>query len=263
MTTTTTAVASPVRVSSERSGELVRIVLDRPKGNILDLEMLTALRAAVASVAREPGRTKLVVFEGAGAHFSFGASVPEHLPEKAGTLIPTFHAFFRELEALGIPTAAVVRGQCLGGAFELALWCGMVFAEPSGRLGVPETKLGVFPPVAALALPWRVGGARATQLILTGEVVEAGAAFALGLVDAVEDDAEAALRRYFDAHLADKSAVVVRAAWRASRLRLAAALSTDLPILEAQYLKDLMRHRDPVEGLNAFLERRPPVWTHD
>jgi cyclohexa-1,5-dienecarbonyl-CoA hydratase len=257
------AVASPARLSIERSGELVRIVLDRPKGNILDLEMLTALRAAVASIAREPGRTKLLVFEGAGAHFSFGASVPEHLPEKAGTLIPAFHAFFRELEALGIPTAAVVRGQCLGGAFELALWCGMVFAEPSGRFGVPETKLGVFPPVAALALPWRVGGARATQLILTGEVVEAGAALALGLVDAVGDDAEAALSRWFDAHLADKSAVALRAAWRASRLRLAAALANSLPVLEAQYLRDLMKHHDPVEGLNAFLERRPPVWKHD
>ena len=109
--TTTAAVASPVRVSTERSGELVRIVLDRPKGNILDLEMLTALRGAVAGVARHPGRAKLVVFEGAGAHFSFGASVPEHLPEKAGTLIPAFHALFRELETLGVPTAALLRGQ--------------------------------------------------------------------------------------------------------------------------------------------------------
>ena len=184
-------------------------------------------------------------------------------PEKAGTLIPAFHAFFRELEALGIPTAAVVRGQCLGGAFELALWCGMVFAEPSARLGVPETKLGVFPPIAALALPWRVGGARATQLILTGEIVEAGAAFAMGLVDSVEDGAEEALQRYFDLHLAGKSAVALRAAWSASRLRLAAALANSLPVLEAQYLRDLMRHHDPVEGLTAFLERRPPVWTHD
>jgi cyclohexa-1,5-dienecarbonyl-CoA hydratase len=257
------AIDSPVRVSAERSGELLRIVLDRPKGNILDLEMLAALRERLAAIARDPGPAKVVVFEGAGGHFSFGASVPEHLPEKAGTLIPEFHAFFRDLEALGIPTAAVVRGQCLGGAFELALWCGVVFAEPSARLGVPETKLGVFPPVAALALPWRVGGARSTQLILTGEVVEAGAAFAMGLVDVVEEDAEAALQRWFDAHLAGKSAVALRAAWRASRLRLAAALANSLPVLEAQYLNDLMAHRDPVEGLTAFLERRPPVWTHD
>ena len=260
---TTTVVGSPVRVVPERAGEFVRILLDRPKGNILDLEMLTALRAALAALARDPGPAKLVVFEGAGAHFSFGASVPEHLPEKAGTLIPAFHAFFRELEALGIPTAAVVRGQCLGGAFELALWCGMVFAEPSARFGVPETKLGVFPPVAALALPWRVSGARSTQLILTGEVVEAEHAAAMGLVDVREPDAEAALRRWFDAHLAGKSAVAVRAAWRASRLRLAAALATDLRVLEAQYLNDLMKYRDPVEGLTAFLERRAPVWTHD
>lgn len=258
-----TTLSSPVRVSTERSAELVRIVLDRPKGNILDLEMLTALRAAVAALASEPGPAKLVVFEGSGAHFSFGASVPEHLPGKAEALIPAFHAFFRELEALSVPTAAVVRGQCLGGAFELAVWCGMILAEPSARFGVPETKLGVFPPVAALALPWRVSGARATQLILSGDTVEAGAAVALGLADACEADAEAALQLWFDTHLAGKSAVAVRAAWRASRLRLARALANDLPLLEAQYLNDLMSHRDPVEGLKAFLERRPPVWTHD
>lgn len=259
----TEAVAtSPIRCGAERGGEIQRIVLDRPKANVLDREMIGAIRARLVELAKDPGPLKLLVFEGAGAHFSFGASVQEHMPDRVGELLPAFHGMFRDLEALGTPTAAVVRGQCLGGAFELALWCGMVFGEASARFGVPETRLGVFPPVAAIVLPWRVTGARATQLIVSGDTFDAQGAAAWGLIDGCNHDAEAALQRWYGERLADKSAVAVRAAWRASRRLLAASLDDDLPVLESQYLKDLMSHRDPVEGLTAFLERRPPVWSH-
>jgi len=254
--------STPVRCAAEHSGQIQRIVLDRPRGNVLDLEMIGAIRARLRALAAEPGPLKLVVFEGAGEHFSFGASVPEHLPGKVGELLPAFHGLFRDLEALSAPTAAVVRGQCLGGAFELALWCGMVFAEPSSRLGVPETRLGVFPPMAAIALPWRTTGARATQLILAGDTLNAQGAAAWGLIDRCTHDVEADLQRWFRETLADKSAVALRAAWGASRRHLAAALASDVPVLEKQYLDDLMSRRDPVEGLTAFLERRPPVWSH-
>lgn len=253
---------APIRCTAQRSGEIQRILLDRPRGNVLDLEMISAVRAHLRELAKDPGPLKLVVFEGAGEHFSFGASVQEHLPGKVAELLPAFHGLFRDLEALSAPTAAVVRGQCLGGAFELALWCGMVFAEPSARFGVPETRLGVFPPVAAIALPWRITGARATQLIVAGDTFDAQGAAAWGLIDRCIYDAEAELQRWFEESLADKSAVALRAAWRASRRFLAAALINDLPVLEKQYLEDLMSHRDPVEGLTAFLERRPPVWSN-
>jgi cyclohexa-1,5-dienecarbonyl-CoA hydratase len=254
--------ALPIRREALREGEMQRVVLDRPKGNVLDLEMIGALRESLRELAANPGATKLLVFEGAGEHFSFGASVPEHLPGKVEELLPAFHGLFRDIEGLGIPTAAVVRGQCLGGGFELAIWCGRVFAERTARLGVPETRLGVFPPVAAIALPWRVSGAAATQLILSGEVLEAQAAAERGLVDACVPDAEAALQSWFDETLAGKSAVAVRAAWRAARLPMAEALERTLPALEKQYLEELMAHRDPSEGLQAFLARRSPVWTN-
>jgi cyclohexa-1,5-dienecarbonyl-CoA hydratase len=252
-----------VRDEAKRDGAIRRIVLDRPKGNVLDLEMIAAIRAVVRDLAADPGGAKLIVFEGAGEHFSFGASVPEHLPGKAERLIPSFHELFRELEALSIPTAAVVRGQCLGGAFELALWCGMVFCDGTARFGVPEIKLGVFPPLAALALPWRVTGSRAVQLILSGETVDGAAAVSLGLADRCTDRAGETLEAWFDEQLAGKSAVALRAAWRAARRPLARALDEDLPAIEKLYLEDLMSRRDPVEGLTAFLERRPPVWKNE
>ncbi len=253
--------SAPIRCVSERSGQIQRIVLDRPKANVLDLEMIRAVRGRLAEISSDPGPLKLVVFEGVGENFSFGASVGEHLPDKVSELLPAFHGFFRDLERLGAPSAALVRGQCLGGAFELALWCGLVVCEPSARFGVPEAKLGVFPPVAALALPWRVSGARATEIILSGDTYDAQTAVAWGLADRCTDDAEAGLREWFDGRLAEKSAVAVRAAWKASRRLLERALSAELPELERQYLDDLMAHRDPVEGLSAFLERRRPVWS--
>jgi cyclohexa-1,5-dienecarbonyl-CoA hydratase len=214
----------------------------------------------LAELAADPGPAKLLIFEGEGEHFSFGASVPEHLPGQVEKMLPTFHGLFRDLEALGVPTASLVRGQCLGGAFELALWCGVIFCEPSARFGLPETKLGVFPPLAPIALPWRVPGARATQVMLSGDTYDAQGAAAWGLVDRCTSDAGKALLEWFDERLAGKSAVAVRMAWRASRRLLSRALAIDLPELERLYLQDLMAHRDPVEGLTAFLERRQPAW---
>lgn len=252
--------ASPIRTASESSGQLERILLDRPKGNVLDAEMIGAITARVDALARNLGPLKLLVFEGSGAHFSFGASVEEHLPEKIGEVLPRFHALFRRIEALSVPTAAVVRGQCLGGGFELALWCGMVFCEPSARFGVPEIKLGVFPPVAALALPWRVSGARAVQIVLSGDAIEGEEAARLGIADRCDDDAEAVMRGWFAAELAGKSAVAVRAAWKAARRPLAERFETRIGELEKLYLEDLMSRRDPAEGIRAFLEKRAPIW---
>jgi cyclohexa-1,5-dienecarbonyl-CoA hydratase len=226
--------SSPIRCSEERSAQVQRIVLDRPKANILDREMVEAIRGRLRELSANPGPLKLVVFEGAGEHFSFGASVEEHMPGRIEEVLPVFH--------------------------ELALWCGFIVCEPSAKLGVPEIKLGVFPPVAAIALPWRVPGARATQVMLSGDTYDGPGAAAWGLVDRCTNDAGSALLQWFDERLAGKSAVAVRMAWKASRRLLTRFLAVDLPEVEKLYLKELMAHDDPVEGMKAFLERRAPAW---
>lgn len=255
------ATTPPVRVSIEREGALARLVLDRPKANVLDGEMMRALDAAVRGLSEKPA-VKLLVFEGEGKHFSFGASVPEHLPGQIDSVLPVFHQLFRTIESVGIPTAALVRGQCLGGALELASACGFVFCDATAKLGVPEITLGVFPPVAALTLPWRCGGARATELILTGRSVGAEEAVKIGLVDRLVEDCEQALSQLFDEQMAPKSALALRYAWRAARRPLATSFEKDLPELEKLYLKELMSHHDPVEGIQAFVEKRAPAWSH-
>ncbi len=252
---------SPLRCSREHDGELARLVLARPKANIIDRAMVGAIREELKRIADEP-RVKIIVFEGEGKHFSFGASVEEHLPEQVAEMLPELHALFRELEALAVPTAALVRGQCLGGGLEIALWCGTVLCDASAQFGVPETKLAVFPPIGSLGLPWRIGGARATRMVLTGESVDAETAAQWGLADRCGDDPEAMLQAFFAEHLAPKSAVALRYGWQAVRRPMARALEEELPQLEKLYLEGLMSKQDPAEGLRAFVERRKPVWKH-
>lgn len=250
-----------VRASIERDGQLVRLTLAKPKGNILDAAMVAALRAGVAAVPRH-GPVKLVVIDHDGPHFSFGASVEEHLPEQVADMLGGFHALLREIEAMGVPTAAIVRGQCLGGGLELALVAGRIFADDTTWFGMPEVKLGVFPPAGTVLLPLRARVADVVHLVCGGQSVDANDARAMGICDQVNHDANAACLAWFDAHLATHSAPAIRHAWRAARRPYARALGEELAAVERMYLDELMSHRDPVEGLTAFVQRRTPTWEH-
>ncbi len=249
---------APVRLLAEEGG-LRRILLDRLPGNVLDVEAFAEIRRSIGEVSADP-ESRAIVFEGTGPNFSFGASVPEHLPDKVAELLSAFRSVLVDLETSGIPSASIVRGQCLGGGLELAAWCGRVFCDPTARFGVPEIKLGVFPPIAAIALPWRIGGPAATEMILSGSVLDAAAAARIGLADECAANPETAFRAWFEETLAPKSTVALRFASRAIRAPLSRALADELPALERLYLDELMACRDPLEGLRAFLEKRPPRW---
>lgn len=251
--------AVPVEVTLEEEDALLRLVLSRPKANILDGAMLIALEDAVRAA---PTRVRAVLFEGAGAHFSFGASVEEHRPARVRDMLARFHGLFRALAGSGKVLLAAVRGQCLGGGLELAAFCHRVFASPDARLGQPEVRLGVFAPIASVILPLRLGQARADDLLVTGRSVEAEEALRLGLVDEVSPDPSAAARAWVREHLAPRSAAGLRHVVLAGRVALRRALEEDLPVLERQYLDELMATNDAREGLEAFLEKRRPRWMH-
>jgi cyclohexa-1,5-dienecarbonyl-CoA hydratase len=254
-------VIASIRTESAAGGRVERIVLARPKANVLDSAMIAAIRAHVATLT-DRRDLALLVFDADGPNFSTGASVQEHFPEHVGDMLASFHAMFREVEQLGVPTAAIVRGNCLGGGCELALSRGWVFADPAARFGLPEVRLGVFPPLASALLPMRMGAFRAAQAIVAGGIVGAEEALRVGLVDDVSADPAARLQAFAEEALLPSSSVALRQAWRAARRPIRGALEQALPALERQYLDELMAHRDPVEGLRAFVERRPPRWEH-
>jgi cyclohexa-1,5-dienecarbonyl-CoA hydratase len=232
-----------------------------PTGNIITADTVAALADGLAAVAADP-HLKLITLEGAGQDFSFGASIPEHAPDRIGNVLPAMHRLIDGWLSAPAVTAAVVRGRCLGGGFELALACDLIFAADDAVFGLPEIALGVFPPAGAALLSLRVGGATAARTILTGESRSAAEWQRAGLIELVAPAAtlDAEVDRWFSTHLDGRSAVALRYAVAAARWSTVTHVRRVLPELERLYLGDLMRTRDAAEGVAAFLEKRQPRW---
>lgn len=249
------------KIKAELSHEeqVLSIVLNVPKGNVLDFEMMQEIIAALQTVARRAG-IKAVVFRGEGKHFSFGASVPEHQKEYVADMLMAFHRLFKVFIEVSKPAVAVVRGQCLGGGMELAAFCHWIFAAEDAMFGQPETQLAVFPPVASLILPHRIGQAAAEDLILTGRVIPAAEAQQIGLVHSVSTDPEAELETFLQQHILPKSSVALKFAAMAARHEMHEAFLRHIDTVEKLYVDRLMATEDANEGIAAFLEKRKPVW---
>lgn len=238
---------------------MLRLRLDRPKANIVDAEMIAALDRALAEHLDNPG-VAAVLLDASGPHFSFGASVEEHLPAQCADMLKALHALIRRMLESPIPILVAIRGMCLGGGLEVAAAGQLLFVAPDASLGQPEMQLGVFAPAASCLLPERIGQSRAEDLLCSGRNVSGDEAGTMGLADHVAEDPEAAALAYFDKHLAPKSASSLRLAVEAARIGYAERVVAKLAAVEQLYLEDLMSTRDAVEGLEAFIAKRPAEW---
>lgn len=250
-----------VHTHPERGGAWLRVVMSSRPGNLLSLDMVRALTAAIDEVRGARG-LKWLTIEGADGDFSFGARIQEHLPETMRIVLPATHQLFRLLLDFPTPTAALVDGRCLGGGFELALVCDDIIASRDAVFGLPEIRLAAFAPAGAALLPLKVGASRATRAIVSGDMQSAGYWNEAGLVSLVS--AEACLLDaaggWFDRHFAPRSAVALRHAARASRLTLKAAAEPALAEAERIYLDDLLSTKDAAEGIHAWIDKRDPTW---
>ena len=252
---------SPLASWIEHDGALLRLRLARPKANLVDAAMIAALHGALVT-GREQRELRGVLLDAEGSHFSFGASVDEHLPERCAAMLSALHALILAMLEFPAPILVAVRGQCLGGGLEVAMAGGLIFATPDAQLGQPEMKLGVFAPAATCLLPRRVNQAVAEDLLFSGRSISGEDALAVGLVQAVAADPEAAALAYFQQHLAPKSAAALACALAAARGDYIADVRRRLALFEQIYLERLMRTHDANEGLAAFLAKRPPEWEH-
>lgn len=243
-----------------RRDEICELRLNAPPGNVVDRATCLAMTEAIRTHAADKD-LKAFLFTAAGKHFSYGASVAEHVKGEAETFLPAFHGVFYALAEAGVPTLAAVRGLCLGGAFELAAFCQYLVAETSASFAVPEITLSVLPPVACVVLPWRAGGAVADDLIMSGRKMRADDP-RLGVHVCEEGDLDGEIERLLDTAIRPHSAAVLRLAVQAVRGPLHDAVRTRLPELERQYLTQLMDTRDANEGIAAFLEKRKPEWVN-
>lgn len=253
----------PVEYSSiicEIRESVARITLKQPPLNIIDIPMIGEMHSALARV-HAAGDLKVLVIDHLGKAFSAGVSIKDHTPDKVEEMISKFHGVFRVLNSLAIPSLALVDGMALGGGCELAVFCDMVIASDRATFGQPEIKVGVFPPVAAVLFPHLIGRNRALELLLTGDVIEAAEAKAIGLINKVFPSQSFREKAdEFIGKLMSLSGEVLRMTKRAVDRSLYMSVNEGITAVEQLYLGELMKTEDAREGLNAFLEKRKPVW---
>lgn len=234
---------------------IAQLVIDNPPVNVLRTKWLVEMARAVTSL----GEARLLLIRGAGRCFSAGMDIEEHLPQDVAAMLQAARCFFHALWMCECPLLAAVHGNALGGAMELLLLCDFVVAREDAVFGLPEIKVGSYPPLAAVLLPRLLPWPRAAELLLQGRTLSAAEACSWGLVNAVlpADGFDRQVSGYV-AKVCALSPAVQRHAKRAMRLgddpfeRLAA--------VEKLYLDELMRTEDAVEGLRAFLEKRAARW---
>jgi cyclohexa-1,5-dienecarbonyl-CoA hydratase len=239
-----------------------RISLARAPLNVLNIAMMREIGAAIEACSREREMVA-VVFDAApdARAFSAGVAIEEHVAETIYQMLESFHNIFRALEVMAKPVVALVDGAALGGGCELVAACDIVVASERARFGQPEIKLGVFPPVAAILLPRVIGERRARELILTGELIGAPEALRLGLVNYVVAPAELEAKgQEILGRLRDLSAPALELTRRALDISREERLEEVLARVESLYLNELMKTEDANEGVNAFMEKRKPVW---
>jgi cyclohexa-1,5-dienecarbonyl-CoA hydratase len=236
------------------------ITLNQPPLNIIDIPMIEEMHSALARV-HAADDLKVLVIDHLGKAFSAGVSIKDHTPDKVGEMITKFHGMFRLLNSLAVPSLVLVDGMALGGGCELAVFCDIVIASDRATFGQPEIKVGVFPPVAAVLFPHLIGRNRALELFLTGDVIDAAEAKAIGLINKVfpaQSFREKADE--FIGKLTSLSGAVLRLTKRGVDCGLYTSMNEGITAVEQLYLGELMKTEDAREGLNAFLEKRKPIW---
>jgi cyclohexa-1,5-dienecarbonyl-CoA hydratase len=250
-------------VACEKKERVFWITWDRPPLNVFDVTLLRELDRLLAECAAD-STADVVVLRGAGARaFSAGVDIKDHTVEKVPEMLAVVHGVIKKLLALPQVTVAAVRGACLGGGCELASACDFIVASEQSSFATPEILVGCYPPVALARFSQLIGYHRAAEMILTGRRLNAREAQAFGLVNRVfvEDELAAGVQRLLD-ELLGKSGAVLRLTVKGLRELALSGFNEALKRSEEIYCHQLLKTRDVEEGVKAFLEKRPPNWTH-
>ncbi len=238
------------------------LTISNPPANLLSSAVLMELNDFLERVAQDAG-VKVLILTGAGSFFIVGADIKEisGLSGKAvGTEASSLgQMVIGKLERLPIPTIAAINGHCLGGGNELVMACTIRIASERARFGQPEINLGILPGFGGTQrLPRLVGLSRALELMLTGDMINAKAAEAMGLISrAVPEEELLKQAMGLAKKIAGKSRPAVQRILRLAREGLGLPLDQGLR-LESELFGELCETHDMREGLASFLEKRQP-----
>jgi len=256
----TEAAAQWSRIALQFDPPAARLRFENPPLNIIDIPMMDELAAAWAEIESLTEITTIVL-SGSQKAFSAGVDVAAHTPDKVEEMLSKFHRLIRQVVKSKKVTIAAVHGHCLGGGAELAMVCDLVYTSELATWGFPEIKLGCYPPVATTALAALVGQKNAADLVLTGRSISGKEATAIGLANAVvpEVDLEQAVKEVVESlsQISPAALAITKKAfyfWDSTHFDKGLARAEDI------YQKELMKTADAREGIEAFLEKRPPRW---
>ncbi len=237
------------------------LTINRPPVNILDIATMEDMNDAILSLKGNTDVKVLVLTSMGDKAFSAGVNVADHTEDKAEQMLDTFHGIFRNLQNIDAVTVAACKGLTLGGGCEVAIFCDLIFAADNLKIGQPEIKLSVFPPVALLILPRLVGLKHAAELLLTGKVITAEKAEKIGLVNKVVplDTFDSELDHFIQP-FSELSLVGIKYSKKGLALGLETNFLEGLERIEKLYMDSLMSTEDAKEGLKAFMEKRAPNW---
>jgi cyclohexa-1,5-dienecarbonyl-CoA hydratase len=237
------------------------LTINRPPMNILNIATMNEMNDAITSL-KENNNVKALVITGSGEKaFSAGVDVSEHTEEKVEEMLQAFHDIFRNLSKLNQVTVAAIKGFALGGGCEVALFCDMIFAADNLKIGQPEIKLSAIPPIALLIMPRLIGLKKASELLYTGKIIDAGEAERIGLVNTIVplDVFDEELGNFVQP-FTELSLIGLKYSKRGIQLGLEKPFLDGLEKIEKMYLEELMASEDAHEGLTAFMEKRKPNW---
>ncbi len=245
----------------EKKDKIAKITLNQPPSNWLTIEMMKEINEAILD-SKNDSNIQMLVFDHVGEKaFCDGVSVSDHTEDKVNEMLDVFHRMFKNLSELDITTVALVNGRALGGGCELMAFCDVVVASERSRIGQPEIAVGVFPPVAAAYFTKLIGPKKTYELLLTGKIISAKEAEAIGLVTCVlpAENFKEEVEKYLNEYL-NKSKVVAMWTKRAIKASLNLDFLEALKVAELYYIYGLMSTCDAKEGISAFLEKRKPQW---
>jgi enoyl-CoA hydratase len=257
------AATLPARFSSlrvESSDGVAVVTIHRPEArNAINLEVVNEMHAALQGLA-DDRTTRVLILTGSGrTAFASGADIRELRDRRAADALRGINSsLFMAVERFPLPTIAAVTGYALGGGCELALACDLRIAGESARFGQPEVGLGIIPAAGGTyRLPRIVGAGRARELILTGRIIDADEALAIGLVNRLVPDERVLQEARATALLMARKGPL---ALRAAKMVLAAsAYGPDAGHVAERLAQALLfESGDKREGMTAFLEGRPP-----
>ncbi|KAJ0769695.1 putative methylglutaconyl-CoA hydratase [Helianthus annuus] len=244
---------------------IVQINMERPEAkNALGKDMLRGLLNSFEAISTDPAANVLMICSSVSRVFCAGADLKERLTMNVSEVRATVNSLrstFTFLEALEIPTIAVIEGAALGGGLEMALSCDLRICGEDAKLALPETGLAVIPGAGGTQrLPRLVGKSIAKELIFTGRKISARDALSIGLINYCTPAGEAYSKALEVARdINQKGPVAVRMAKRAINEGLEVNMASGLDVEEECY-EQTLHTNDRLEGLDAFAEKRKPLY---